>query len=98
MDHQRGFFLSEARAGRHDLNPNSGMKPPFLVAQVSEPAVSPTSLSAGLRRFGAAGMVPALAGWETRDTAGWEACATTAWPSAPIPFSEIGLNCVAKTR
>ena len=76
------------------FSPNSEMGTPFFVAQVSEPAVSPTSQSAGPRRFGASGTVPAFAGWETRDTAGWEACATFAWPAAPIPVSEIGCSVV----
>ena len=67
-----------AGEGGGGSNPNSEMEPPFLVAQVSEPAVSPTSQSAGPRRFGPAGIVPALAGWETRDTAGREARATSA--------------------
>jgi hypothetical protein len=40
------------------------------VAQVSKPAASPISKSAG-RRDGAT-----LAGLETRDTADWEVCAT----------------------
>ena len=68
------------------------MRRPSFVAQVSEPAVSPTSQSAGPRWFGATRTFPALAGWETRDTAGWEACATTVEQAAPIPVSEFGLE------
>src|SRR5205823_9034672 len=47
------------------------------VAQVSEPAVSPTSKSACHRTALRASTRQPDAGWETCDTAGLETCATT---------------------
>ena len=41
-----------------------------------------------------AGIVPALAGLETRDIAGAEACVPIAWPAAPIPVSGSGFTSV----
>ena len=64
--------------------PNSEIGLRCFVAQVSEPAVSPTSQSAGLGHFGAVGIVPALADLLIRDTAGWEACAI--FPRQPLTF------------
>jgi hypothetical protein len=46
------------------------------VAQVSKPAVSPTSKSAGPDQSGGASAIEATAGLETRDTADLEVCAT----------------------
>ena len=48
----------------------------FFVAQVSKPAVSPTSKSAGRRKTFRAPTPAASAGLETCDTAGSETCAT----------------------
>ena len=46
------------------------------VAQVSKPAVSPTSQSAGCARESGVGVFERNAGGETRDTADLEVCAT----------------------
>ena len=46
------------------------------VAQVSKPAVSPTSKSAGREQFEGLGLIHGNAGLETRDTADLEVCAT----------------------
>src|SRR5437867_724893 len=48
-----------------------------IVAQVSKPAVSPTSKSAKCRSMLRTPPLEAFAGLETRDTAGLETCATT---------------------
>jgi arsenite-transporting ATPase len=47
-----------------------------FVAQVSKPAVSPTSKSAGRGNANTASIVESVAGLETRDTADLEVCAT----------------------
>jgi len=62
-----------------------------LVARVSQPAVSPTSKSAGWEklRVHQAGRAPA--GLETRDTADWEVCAT----SQPAAALLLLLLCLA---
>src|SRR5439155_8070821 len=54
-------------------------RPP--VAQVSKPAVSPTSKSAGRRNTLGTPSLEASAGLETRDTAGLETCAITSSPT-----------------
>ena len=48
----------------------------FVVAQASEPAVSPTSESAWRPIFAGSTKPRTAAGWEACDTAGSEACAT----------------------
>ena len=53
-----------------------GVRSPKSVAQVSKPAVSPTSKSAACGPVNFAATNPARAGLETRDTAGLETCAT----------------------
>jgi nitrogenase molybdenum-iron protein NifN len=53
------------------------------VAQVSKPAVSPTSKSAGRGDFSGSSSLSSPAGLETRDTAGLETCATTAAGAPP---------------
>ena len=50
----------------------------YEVAQVSKPAVSPISKSAGLRTIESLEKIGESAGLETRDTADLEVCATTA--------------------
>src|ERR1044071_5065385 len=47
-----------------------------IVAQVSKPAVSPISQSAGCSKNQRPQSFPASAGLETRDTAGFETCPT----------------------
>jgi len=60
-------FITRLKPGVNDKT-----KPlKIFVAQVSEPAVSPTSKSAGLENTGKS------ADLEIRDTADWEVCATT---------------------
>src|SRR5436309_3542360 len=50
-------------------------------AQLSKPAVSPTSKSAGCGNIPGAASLEASAGLEIRDTAGLETCATTSAPA-----------------
>ena len=57
-------------------SPKAEGRTPNGVAQVSKPAVSPTSKSAAFRAGEDGIAAPAPAGLETRDTAGLETCAT----------------------
>ena len=68
------------------------------VAQVSKPAVSPISKSAGGENSRARKLFPSPAGFETRDTADLEVCATTKPSSPPAIFASqknlFGLPCL----
>ena len=66
------------------------------VAQVSKPAVSPTSKSAARRKSRAPWNHASLAGLETRDTADLEVCATAAAP--PVCFFRQALRGRLKTQ
>jgi len=79
-------FLARLPVTEVPLRPNNLIGLPALralarnghsvVAQVSQPAVSPTSKSAGREQIGAPGQAGRVAGLETCDTADLEVCAT----------------------
>jgi hypothetical protein len=66
----RLLLLLDTRADARGLNGRD-------VAQISKPAVSPTSKSARRSKFKRVPSVAASAGWKLCDTAGLETCATT---------------------
>ncbi len=69
---------------------NSATEGVGSVAQVSKPAVSPTSKSAGRAPARTQQTTPAAAGLETCDTAGLEACGTNAKPFRLLLVIERG--------
>jgi len=72
----RGREVAEPHARFVPFTAQTRMSGVDFVAQVSKPAVSPISKSAGLGDSQHVGVSGRLAGLETRDTADWEVCAT----------------------
>jgi hypothetical protein len=69
----------DAKSQAHNPNRTEAAEASFVVAQVSQPAVSPISKSAALIDSNGARFSETLADLEVGETAGEDACATTAF-------------------